>query len=206
MCHDGEQPRRSAAARPPPTTPYAVTVTLRLLLLEDSPADAELTVAHLVRTGLDVIARRVDSEASFRQALTGFVPHAVLSDRGVPAFTALDALRHLKRVQPALPFIVLTGVPVTESAGDLFRGGADDLLVKSDLASLRPALDRALALRSGLHGLSPRQLEVLRLVAQGLTTPEIAERLGVSVKTAETHRTAMMKRLGLHDVAGLVRY
>jgi DNA-binding NarL/FixJ family response regulator len=176
------------------------------LLLEDSPADAELTVAHLVRTGLDVVARRVDSEAAFRQALTDFVPHAVLSDRGVPDFTALDALRHLKQLHPAVPFIVLTGAPATRSAGDLFKAGADELLVKGDLATLRVALDRALALRSGLHGLSPRQLEVLRLVAQGLTTPEVAERLGVSVKTAETHRTAMMRRLDLHDVASLVRY
>jgi DNA-binding NarL/FixJ family response regulator len=175
-------------------------------LLEDSPADAELAVAHLRRTGLDVSAMRVDSEAGFRQALTDFEPHAVLSDRGVPAFTALDALRHLKRARPSLPFIVLTGAPAGESAGDLIRSGADDMLVKGDLASLRPALDRAFALRSGLSTLSPRQLEVLRLVAEGLTTPEIAERLGVSVKTAETHRTAMMKRLDLHDVAEVVRY
>ncbi|HUP53718.1 MAG TPA: response regulator transcription factor [Longimicrobiales bacterium] len=181
-------------------------MTLRLLLLEDSPADAELTAAHLVRTGLDVIARRVDSEAAFRQALTDFVPHVVLSDRGVPDFTALDALRHLKQLHPAVPFIVLTGAPAIRSAGDLFKAGADELLVKDDLASLRAAIDRALALRSGLHRLSPRQLEVLRLAAQGLTTPEVAERLGVSVKTAETHRTAMMRRLDLHDVAGLVRY
>jgi DNA-binding NarL/FixJ family response regulator len=54
--------------------------------------------------------------------------------------------------------------------------------------------------------LSPRQREVLRLVSEGLPTKAIAKRLGISVKTAETHRAQMMERLGIHDVASLVRY
>ncbi len=54
--------------------------------------------------------------------------------------------------------------------------------------------------------LSPRQREILQLIAEGHTTKEVAARLGVSVKTAETHRSLLMKRLEVHDVAGLVRY
>jgi DNA-binding NarL/FixJ family response regulator len=69
-------------------------------------------------------------------------------------------------------------------------------------SSVRAALER----RATLHTLSPRQLEVLLLVVQGSTTREIADKLGLSLKTAETHRITMMKRLGIHDVAGLVRY
>jgi DNA-binding NarL/FixJ family response regulator len=54
--------------------------------------------------------------------------------------------------------------------------------------------------------LTPRQREVLQLIAEGLSTKEIAWRLGVSLKTVETHRTELMERLGIHGVAGLVRY
>ncbi len=54
--------------------------------------------------------------------------------------------------------------------------------------------------------LTPRQREILQLIAEGHTTKEIAQRLQVSVKTAETHRTQLMQRLDIHDVAGLVRY
>jgi DNA-binding NarL/FixJ family response regulator len=54
--------------------------------------------------------------------------------------------------------------------------------------------------------LTPRQREVLQLIAEGRTTQEIAERLQVGVKTVETHRAQLMERLDIHDVAGLVRY
>jgi DNA-binding NarL/FixJ family response regulator len=54
--------------------------------------------------------------------------------------------------------------------------------------------------------LTPRQREVLQLVAEGLSTKEIARRLDLGVKTVETHRTELMQRLGIHGVAGLVRY
>lgn len=54
--------------------------------------------------------------------------------------------------------------------------------------------------------LSPRQEEILKLIADGLTTKEIAQQLGINVKTVDTHRTSLMKELDLHDIAGLVRY
>lgn len=67
------------------------------------------------------------------------------------------------------------------------------------------ALEQALGDRSELAGLTPRQKEVLQLIAEGNSTREIAERLGVSVKTVETHRANLMERLGIRDVPGLVR-
>jgi DNA-binding NarL/FixJ family response regulator len=54
--------------------------------------------------------------------------------------------------------------------------------------------------------LTPRQREVLQLIAEGQSTKEIARRLDLSVKTVETHRTQLMKQLDIHEVAGLVRY
>jgi DNA-binding NarL/FixJ family response regulator len=57
-----------------------------------------------------------------------------------------------------------------------------------------------------LEGLTPRQREILQLVAEGNTSRDIARQLGVSVNTVETHRAQLMERLGIHDLAGLVRY
>jgi len=60
--------------------------------------------------------------------------------------------------------------------------------------------------RSPVERLTPRQREILQLIAEGYSTKEIAHTLNISVKTAETHRTQIMERLGIHDIAGLVRY
>jgi DNA-binding NarL/FixJ family response regulator len=86
------------------------------------------------------------------------------------------------------------------------RAGAEDVVLKSDLSRLSPAIEVALSTRTRLMRLSPRQLEVLRLIAEGHTTPAIAERLLLSAKTVESHRGEVMKRLGIHDLATLVRF
>ena len=181
-------------------------MNLRLLLVEDDPADAELAVEHLESSGLTISARRVVSRGEFGGAIGEGDPHAILFDHGLPGFSAVDALGMLRERRLPTPFIVLTGSLDESQAVASMRAGADDIVLKSHMARLRPALDRALGLREGLGKLSPRQIEVLGLVAEGHTTPAIAERLGISVKTADTHRTEMMKRLDLHDVASLVRY
>jgi DNA-binding NarL/FixJ family response regulator len=181
-------------------------VTLRLLLVEDNPADAEHPVEHLRSTGLHLTSRRVVAQTEFVSALSDFRPGVILFDHGLPGFSAPDALALLERERLPTPFIILTGALDEAQAVAAMRAGADDIVLKTRLARLRPALDRALALREGLRKLSPRQVEVLRLVAEGLTTPGIAEELGISAKTADTHRTEMMRRLDIHDVASLVRY
>lgn len=179
---------------------------LRILLVEDTPADADLAVEHLRGTGLEVAARRVVVRDEFARALSEFRPWVILFDHGLPDFSALDALELLDRERLPTPFIVLTGGLSEGQAVAAMRAGADDIVLKTDLSRLRPAIDRALELREGLMKLSPRQMEVLRLVAEGMTTPRIGEELGISVKTADTHRTEMMRRLDIHDVASLVRY
>ncbi len=74
------------------------------------------------------------------------------------------------------------------------------------LRRVRSNEDRPMQASSPYQLLTPRQREILQLIAEGHTTKEIAQRLQVSVKTAETHRTQLMQRLDIHDVAGLVRY
>jgi DNA-binding NarL/FixJ family response regulator len=88
----------------------------------------------------------------------------------------------------------------------LVRAGAEDIVLKRNLSRLGGAIEAALAVRRRLRKLTPRQLEVFRLVTAGNTTREIARRLRLSAKTVESHRGEVMKRLGMHDVVTLMRY
>lgn len=179
---------------------------LRVLLLEDSVADAELVTRELRRAGLDFIVERVDTHDAFVEALQTFAPDVVLSDHSLAQFNAPAALDVLHRIRPATPLIVVAGALREETAVACLRAGAEDLVLKDNLARLAPAIAAALSVRQPLERLSPRQLQVLRLVAEGQTTREIAAGLGLSTKTVETHRAQIMKRLGLHDLVSLVRY
>jgi DNA-binding NarL/FixJ family response regulator len=181
-------------------------MTLRVLVLDGQEKDTELAVRHLERSGFAIVDQRVDSKPAFERALESFAPALILSDGGVSSFTTLDALKTAKTLKPAVPFVVLTQALDEEALVSCLGGGADDIVLKSNLARLTTSVRDALQRRSALHTLSPRQLEVLLHVVGGRTTREIAEALGLSLKTAETHRITMMKRLGIHDVAGLVRY
>jgi DNA-binding NarL/FixJ family response regulator len=179
---------------------------LRVLILEDCPADAALTTLELSRAGLQVITERVVSEDAFSRALREFVPDVILADQVLPQFNAVVALAILRAMRSAAPLIVVAGALDTASVVAAFKAGAEDVLLKSDLSGLGAAVAAAVAVRQPLAGLSPRQREVLRLMADGHSTREIAQLLRISVKTVEAHRGEMMRRLGIRHVAGLTRY
>ena len=109
-------------------------------------------------------------------------------------------------MRPTAPLIVVASGLDEPAVVAFVRAGVADLVLKSNLRRLASAVDAALALRRPLKALSPRQLEVLRLVALGDTTGAIAQRLKRSVKTVEAHRAEVMKRLDIHNLAGLVRF
>jgi DNA-binding NarL/FixJ family response regulator len=180
--------------------------TLRVLLLEDDPADADLVAETLLRGGMSVVTTRVDSKESFTQALREFAPDVVLSDHALGQFDARAALAVLQSIRPTAPLIVVAGALDAHTAAACVRAGAEDFVLKGNLTRLAPAIEAALSVRRRLEKLTPRQIEVLRLMAAGNTTPEIARELGLSAKTVETHRGEIMKRVGIHDIVGLVRY
>ena len=179
---------------------------LRILALEDNAADAELVTEALVESGLEIELERVTSKDAFSRALTQFAPQVVLSDHSLAQFNALAALHLVHALRPSAPVIVVTGALDEALVVACLRAGAEDVVLKGKLARLRPAIEAALLVRQPLGKLTPRQLEVFRLVTAGESTREIARRLRLSVKTVETHRGDVMKRLGIHDLAGLVRY
>jgi DNA-binding NarL/FixJ family response regulator len=153
-----------------------------------------------------VVTERVATRDEFERALHEFTPDVVLSDHSLSQFNAPAALDVLRAVRPVTPLIVVSGALDAKMAVACVRAGAEDLIVKHELHRLPQAIESALAIRQRIETLSPRQLQVLGLVSQGLTTKQVAERLGISDKTVETHRGEIMKRTGLHDVVSLVRF
>ena len=180
--------------------------TLRVLHLEDSPADVERVKAELEQAGIKIVSQRVWSEDGFTSALREFQPDVVLCDQANAAFDARAALIALQAYRPAAPLILVSSAVDEQTAVLSVRAGAEDIVLKRNLSRLSSAIEAALAVRRRLRKLTPRQLEVLRLVAAGHTTREIARRLKLSAKTVESHRGEVMKRLAMHDVVALVRY
>lgn len=179
---------------------------IRILLLEDSRLDADLIARELGRAEMHVVLERVDSESSFTAALDSFAPDVVLSDHALAQFDSQAALEKLRAISPAAAFIIVTGAQLGGMTGASIRAGADDVVLKSHLGTLGTSISHALAARRPLRALSTRQIEVLKLVAEGHRTRDIADRLGLSVKTVESHRYALMKRLHIDSVVGLVRF
>jgi len=179
---------------------------LRILLLEDSAEDAERITHELERAGIGCVTQRVDTEGAFVHALRTFEPDIVLFDHGLARYNAMAALKAARSERPATPIIVVTNSLDEQAAVDTLKAGVDDYLLKAHLTRLGPAIVAAQSVRGPLRRLTPRQIDVLRLMAEGLTTRDIARRLTLSVKTVETHRAAVMSRLAIHDIPGLVRY
>lgn len=180
--------------------------TLRILLLEDSDTDAELIAYELRRSGMTPVIERVDSAESFTAALRSFAPDVVLSDHAVGQFDSRAALEIMRDVRPTAAFIVVTGALTSGQGVAAIRAGAADFILKMYLSRLPASITEALDVRRPLHKLTERQIQVLRLVAEGHRTRDIAKTLGLSAKTVESHRGEIMKRLRVHDVVSLVRY
>lgn len=179
---------------------------LRVLLLETSPETTAAIAGELERTELQVHLVRVDTEASFIASLRTLPPDLVLATPSLPGFDVPAALAVVQALRPTAPLIVVAEALDHQTAVASLRAGAEDVVVTYNVSRLGPVIRQALSVRQPLKRLSRRQLEVLRLVSDGRTTRQIAERLGVSEKTVETHRGAMTKRLGIREVARQVRY
>jgi len=120
------------------------TNPLRILLIEDSLEDTELTVRELKRGGLEFDWQRVDTELALARACSEFEPTMVLSDYAMPGFDGLSALKLLRELRPEVPFIFVSGTIGEETAIQSLRSGANDYILKSNLSRLPTAVKRAL--------------------------------------------------------------
>jgi signal transduction histidine kinase len=117
---------------------------VRLLIVEDSPDDADLVVRELHRAGFAIDHRRVDTPAAFRNALEERSWDVVVCDYSLPSWSALDAFADLKEAALDIPFIIVSGSIGEETAVKAMRAGVQDYLLKDDLSRLVPAVEREL--------------------------------------------------------------
>ena len=157
-------------------------------------------------------------------------PDLVLMDLSMPGLNGLEASARLLKAWPKMRVLILSMHQNEEYVRQALRNGAVAYLLKDaapqELAQAIKAVLQgqtylSAGVRKGLDGaridtlradtppseqLTPRQTEVLCLVAQGLSSKEIARQLDLSIKTVDSHRTGLMKQLDIHEVTGLVRY
>src|SRR5512140_1636572 len=124
------------------------TAPLRVLVLEDVPADAEFAIRTLRREGIALEWQRVETADAFRDALDAFRPEAVLADYSLPTWDGMSALKVVRSERPDLPFIVVTGAINEETAADCIKQGADDYILKERLSRLPHALRAAMERRA----------------------------------------------------------
>jgi two-component system response regulator NreC len=201
-------------------------VPTRILLADDHVIVRQGFRALLEREGLDVVAEAADGHEAVRLA-SDLQPDVAVLDFAMPLLNGLDAAREIRRRSPGTRLILLTVhtedhyvlgalqagvhgyVVKTQAAADLVRAIRE---VRGSAMYLSPTISRAVVEASFDKAnppgdmLSPRERQVLQLVAEGKTTKEIAAVLGVSIKTADSHRARIMRKLDIHDTAGLVRF
>jgi DNA-binding NarL/FixJ family response regulator len=181
----------------------------------------------LVRAGIRALVEKIQGVTVVAEAGKGSEAKDLITELK-PDLVLLDITMHVQKSFPETRIIVLTVHEAGEYAIRALREGAAGFLPKSAASTeleqaiqavmngeiyISPETSRKTLLEYGkgtkrdlLETLSPRQREVLRLIAEGRTTKQIAQMLEISVKTVETHRAQLMERLDIHDVAGLVRY
>lgn len=198
----------------------------RILLADDHLVVREGLRSLLEAAGFKVVGEARDGREALKLARM-LEPEVTVMDIGMPALNGVDACRELLREVPEMRIIVLTMHGEDAYVIEALRSGARGYVLKTQAGSdlvraigevtqgriyLSPSVSSAVVqaflagATSPADPLTPREREVLQLVAEGRSTKEVAGILGVSVKTAETHRTRLMTKLDIHHTAGLVHY
>jgi len=158
-------------------------------------------------------------------------PDVVVLDLAMPELNGLEATRQIKRALPKTEVLIFTGEESEQLIHELFAAGARSYILKSDIGGHLVAAIRALAQhkhyftdrvsevvfaryfrgesgagKDKTEGLTPREREIVQLLAEGKSNKEVGAVLGISIKTVETHRATTMRKLSLDSFADLVRY
>jgi DNA-binding NarL/FixJ family response regulator len=201
-------------------------VPIRILIAEDQLLVRQGLAALLKAEDVEIIGEAEDGISAIDMAKS-LKPDIVLMDLSMPGLDGVEATRRLKRAAPQIRVLILTIANCERRVAEALAAGADGYALKrlgheelmSAINSVRmgrqylgPGLDVDLV-REHLDGgeanvpsLTAREMEVLRLIAQGLKNREIADTLSIAIKTVETHRTKIMQKLDLHNSAELATY
>jgi two-component system response regulator NreC len=214
----------SAHLRLAPPADEAEETPIRLVLADDH-ASVRRSLRLLLGGEPDVrvVAEAADLEAAVRE-LRGSSPTVLVLDLHMNGGPGIDTIRRIRAQAPNTEIVVVTMEPSPVFAQQVFQAGAAAFVLKDRADTELPEAVRAAA--SGLEyvsphvaarldalrravggdGLTPREVEVLRLLALGHTSAEIADTLGLSRRTVETHRARTMRKLGVATRAELVAY
>jgi two-component system response regulator NreC len=199
---------------------------IRIVLADDHVLVRQGLKSLLEREGFQVIAEASDGQEALRH-VESLQPDIAVMDISMPTLNGLNAAREVRRASPKTKTILLTQHDESQYIRDALEAGVKGYVLKSQVAN-----DLLLAIRQVSRGqvyLSPgvssavieayqsksekprnpltsRERQVLQLVAEGKSTKDVASLLGISVKTAESHRTRLMQKLDIHETATLVLY
>lgn len=198
----------------------------RVLLADDHQLVRESVRALLEKHGIEVVADVGDG----RQALAlakQLRPDVAVLDLAMPELNGVDCARQMRRAVPDTKIVLLTMHREEQYLTESLRAGVSGYLLKTQVAQdlvraigevlqggicICPQLSQVLVdvslgrTQPSVELLTPREREVLQLVCEGSTSKEVAAALGMSVRTAETHRARIMQKLDIHEIAGLVHY
>jgi DNA-binding NarL/FixJ family response regulator len=199
------------------------------ILVADDHALVRDGLRHILNAepDLEVVAEAADGADAIERALADDI-HLAILDVSMPRMTGLQAARELSRRRPELRLLILSMYENEQflfealkagASGYVLKSGADDDIVEACRTAMRGesflypsavnTLVRDFVERGGeseYDPLTPRELEVLKLIAEGKTSKEIAELLVLSIKTVERHRADILHRLGMRDRVDLTRY
>lgn len=199
---------------------------IRIVLADDHVLVRQGLKSLLDREGCQVVAEASDGQAAVRH-VESLQPDIAILDISMPTLNGMNAARQISRSSPKTKTILLTQHDESQYIREALEAGVRGYVLKNQVAS-----DLLLAIRQVSRGqvyLSPgvssavmeayqskseksknpltlRERQVLQLIAEGKSTRDVATLLGISVKTAESHRTRLMQKLDIHETASLVLY
>ena len=199
---------------------------VRILLVDDHVLVRQGLKSLLEREGFQVVGEASDGQEGLRLA-ESTKPDIVVMDISMPTINGLSAAREIQQKFPKTKTILLTQHDEKQYVTEAMEAGVKGYVLKNQAGSdllqalrqvsrgqvyLSPGVAQAVVEsyqsnsgKSGTH-LTVRERQVLQLIAEGKSTKDIAAVLGISVKTAESHRTRLMQKLDIHETASLVRY
>jgi two-component system, NarL family, response regulator NreC len=199
---------------------------IRVVMADDHVLVRQALRTLLEREGFQIVGEASDGQEATR-AIESQQPDVAVIDIGMPILNGLDAAREAVRRCPKTNVILLTQHDEDQYVREALSAGVRGYVLKSQVANdlihaiqqvsrgnvyLSPGVSRAVLTayqsKTNPRGqtLTSRERQVLQLIAEGKSTKDIASLLGVSLKTAESHRARLMQKLDIHEIATLVRY